>query len=300
MDIIYSYKRILYNKKELTPAFWNMAMLSVTYANRFYNTILYCDLQTRELFQKNNIPIKEYIELKEIEEYNGVIYPMPKIYGLIQHCKDNPNTPFFHIDLDTIIINKLIEPKETIAFSHPEINLKKRVTPTVVEFLQRSYIKPYEMLNLHDNIGEYDFSFIPNYNIIYIKNGILAKKYFEELRDIIKTNKVLISRTLGDVLEAGVSQLLEQYTFYHLLKRDNIKSGTYSKFGTFDFLDGWVRLGNDIIKDDNITLVELQKYDYLHLSSYDVFLNTTNKVVRMLMDAVSISEYFKNTDKSLL
>jgi len=300
MDIIYSYRRILYNKKELTPAFWNMARLSVTYANRFYNTILYCDSETKKLFENKKIPIKKYVELDEIENYKGVIYPMPKIYGLIKHCEDNPNTPFFHIDLDTIIINKLTEPKEVIGFSHPEINLKKRVTPSVIEFLQRSYIKPYEMLELHKQIGEYDFSFVPNYCIIYIKNGVIGKRYFEKLRDIITTNEVLISRKLGDVLEAGVSQLLEQYTFYHLLKEDKIKTSIYSKFGTFDFLDGWVRLGNDIIKDDEISIVQLQKYDYLHLSSYDVFLKTTNKIVKLLMKQVDIEDSFISTDKPLM
>jgi len=299
MDIIYSYKRILYNKKELTPAFWNMAKLSVTYANRFYNTILYCDTKTQELFEKNDIPIGEFRILDDIENYQGVIYPMPKFYGLIDYCEKNPNKPFFHIDLDTVIINKLTEPKETIAFSHPEINLKKRVTPSVIEFLQRSYIKPYEMLNLAEQIGEYNFSFVPNYNIIYIKNGRLAKKYLEELVGIISKNKVILSKTLGDVLEAGVSQLLEQYTFYHLLKRDEIKTGLYSKFGTFDFLDGYVRLGNNIIEDDKIDIIQLQKYDYLHLNSYDVFLSTTNKIVKLLMDDVGILESFKSTDKSL-
>jgi hypothetical protein len=300
MDIIYSYKRILYNKKELTPAFWNMAKLSVTYANRFYNTILYCDTKTKKLFESNEIPINEYRVLTDIENYNGVIYPMPKLYGLIHYCNTHPNQPFFHIDLDTIIINKLTEPSESIGFSHPEINLKKRVTPSVIEFLQRSYIKPYEMLNLSDQIGEYDFSFVPNYNIIYIKNGTLAKKYLQELVDIITSNKVLINGTLGDVLEAGVSQLLEQYTFYHLLKRDKINTGLYSKYGTFDFLDGWVRLGNDIIKDDDVDIVKLQKYDYLHLSSYDVFLSTTNKIVKLLMNDVDIIDSFKSTNKSLL
>lgn len=300
MDIVYSYKRILYNKKELTPAFWNMAKLSVTYANRFYNTILYCDTTTKDLFEKNNIPIGEFKILDDIEKYEGVIYPMPKLYGLIDYCTNYPNKPFFHIDLDTVIINKLSEPQEPIAFSHPEINLKKRVSSDVIEFLHRSYVKPYEMLNLKEQIGEYDFSFVPNYNIIYIKNGRLAKKYLEELVSIIETNKVIISKTLGDVLEAGVSQLLEQYTFYHLLKRDKIKTGLYSKFGTFDFLDGWVRLGNDIINDNEIDNVQLQKYDYLHLSSYDVFLKTTNKIVKLLMDDVGILDSFKSTDKSLL
>jgi len=127
----------------------------------------------------------------------------------------------------------------------------------------------------------------------------LAKKYLEELLTIIKTNKVILSKSLGDVLEAGVSQLLEQYTFYHLLKRDKIKTGLYSKFGTFDFLDGYVRLGNNIIEDDKIDIIQLQKYDYLHLSSYDVFLSTTNKIVKLLMDDVGILESFKSTDKSL-
>ena len=300
MDIIYSYKRILYNKKELTPGFWNMARISVTYANQFYNTKLYCDSDTRLLFEEKNIPIKEFIELDSIKDYKGVIYPMPKIYGIIKHCEDNPNKPFFHIDLDTIIINKLTEPKEVIAFSHPEINLKKRVTPTVIEFLNRSYISPYEMLELSNQIGEYDFSFVPNYNVIYIKNGIIGKRYFEELKSIIETNEVLISRKLGDVLEAGVSQLLEQYTFYHLLKRDGIKSGIYSKFGTFDFLDGYVRLGNDIIDVNEVDLTKLNKYDYLHLSSYDVFQETTNIVVKMLMENIGIESQFISTKKSVI
>ena len=300
MDIIYSYKRILYNKKELTPAFWNMAKLSVTYSNRFYNTILYCDLNTKELFESNQIPIKEYRILDDIAKYNGVIYPMPKLYALIDYCTNNPNKPIFHIDLDTIIINKLTEPKESFGFSHPEVNLKKRVNSEVIEFLNRSYVKPYEMLKLSEQIGDYDFSFIPNYNVIYIKNGKLAVKYLKELVEIIDTNKVILSKSLGDVSEAGVSQLLEQYTFYHLLKRDNIKVNIYSKIGTFDFLGGWVRIGNDIIKDDEVTISHLQKYDYLHLSSYDVFLSTTNKVVKLLMDDVGILESFKSTDKNLV
>ena len=298
MDVIYSYKRILQNKKELSPSFWNMARLSVSYANQFYNTKLYCDSTTRLLFEEKNIPIKEFIELDSIRDYKGVIYPMPKIYGIIKHCEDNPNNPFFHIDLDTLIINKLTEPKEVISFSHPEINLKKRVTPSVIEFLSRSYIKPYEMLELSKQIGEYDFSFVPNYNIIYIKNGIIGKRYFEELKTIIETNEVLISKELGDVVEAGVSQLLEQYTFYHLLKRDKIKTGIYSKIGTFDFLDGYVRIGNDIVNVNEINISYLNKYDYLHLSSYDVFQDTTNVVVNLLMKNIGIESEFISTAKS--
>lgn len=298
MDVIYSYKRILQNKKELSPSFWNMARLSVSYANQFYNTKLYCDSATRLLFEEKNIPIKEFIELDSIRDYKGVIYPMPKIYGIIKHCEDNPNKPFFHIDLDTVIINKLTEPKEVISFSHPEINLKKRVTPDVIEFLSRSYIKPYEMLELSKQIGKYDFSFVPNYNIIYIKNSIIGKQYFEELKSIIETNEVLISKELGDVVEAGVSQLLEQYTFYHLLKRDKIKTGIYSKIGTFDFLDGYVRIGNDIVNVNEINISYLNKYDYLHLSSYDVFQDTTNVVVNLLMKNIGIESEFISTAKS--
>ena len=298
MDVIYSYKRILQNKKELSPSFWNMARLSVSYANQFYNTKLYCDSTTRLLFEEKNIPIKEFIELDSIRDYKGVIYPMPKIYGIIKHCEDNPNNPFFHIDLDTVIINKLTEPKEVISFSHPEINLKKRVTPSVIEFLSRSYIKPYEMLELSKQIGKYDFSFVPNYNIIYIKNSIIGKQYFEELKSIIETNEVLISKELGDVVEAGVSQLLEQYTFYHLLKRDKIKTGIYSKIGTFDFLDGYVRIGNDIVNVNEINISYLNKYDYLHLSSYDVFQDTTNVVVNLLMKNIGIESEFISTAKS--
>lgn len=300
MDVIYSYKRILQNKKELSPSFWNMARLSVSYANQFYNTKLYCDSATRLLFEEKNIPIKEFIELDSIRDYKGVIYPMPKIYGIIKHCEDNPNKPFFHIDLDTVIINKLTEPKEVISFSHPEINLKKRVTPDVIEFLSRSYIKPYEMLELSKQIGKYDFSFVPNYNIIYIKNSIIGKQYFEELKSIIETNEVLISKELGDVVEAGVSQLLEQYTFYHLLKRDKIKTGIYSKIGTFDFLDGYVRIGNDIVNVNEINISYLNKYDYLHLSSYDVFQDTTNVVVNLLMKNIGIESEFISTAKSYI
>lgn len=300
MDIIYSYKRILYNKKELTPYFWNMAMLSVSYANRYYNTKLYCDSKTKELFESKNIPIKEYIVLDDIANYNGVIYPMAKIYGILHQCKHYPDVPFYHIDLDTIIINKLTEPSELFTFSHPEINLKKRVSPSVIEFLNRSYVKPYEMLGLSKQIGDYDFSFVPNFCLMYIKNTTLGYYYWNKLLDIITTNEVLISRTLGDVLEAGVSQLLEQYTFNHLLKADGIKSNVYSKFGSFDFLDKYIRLGNEVVSDDLVTIESLQKFDYLHLSSYDVFPNTSDKVVKLLMTHIGIEKYFISTKPQVI
>lgn len=300
MNVIYSYKRVLQNKKELSANFWNVARLSVSYANRFYNTILYCDTNTKKLFKSNEIPIKEYIIVDEIEKYDGVVYPMPKIYGILEHCKRYPNKPFYHIDLDTVIINKLSEPKQSFAFSHPEINLKERVTPTVIDFLTKAYLEPYDRIKLIEQIGEYDFSFIPNYNIIYIKNTKLGSYYWNKLLDIIESNEVIKSKSLGDILEAGVSQLLEQYTFYHLLKQDKIKVGIYSKMGTFDFFGGYVRLSNDLISLNDITIEQLNKYDYLHLSSYDVFQESTDTVVKILMDELGISNTFTSSKSGLL
>ena len=59
-------------------------------------------------------------------------------------------------------------------------------------------------------------------------------------------------------------------------------------------------MGNDIINDDDVNIVQLQKYDYLHLSSYDVFLDTTNKVIKLLMKEVGIDDSFISTDKTLM
>ena len=106
MDIIYSYKRILYNKKELTPGFWNMARLSVTYANQFYNTKLYCDSDTRLLFEEKNIervakglpPLKHLPVLKKkvenvIEQQNQPIpqYVPEENEGCHAILKSGPN-----------------------------------------------------------------------------------------------------------------------------------------------------------------------------------------------------------------
>ena len=300
MNVIYSYKRVLQNEKELSKSFWDVARVSVLYANRYYNTILYCDSATEKLFKSNDIPIKQFINVKEIENYKGVIYPMPKIYGILEHCKLYPNEPFYHIDLDTVLINKLTEPKESFAFSHPEINLKKRTTPTVIKFLTKAYIEPYNRLELHKQIGDYDFSFIPNYNIIYMKNTKLADYYWRTLLNIIEKNEVLISDTLGDILEAGVSQLLEQYTFYHLLKEDKIDVGIYSKMGNFDFHDGHVRISNDVIPINKVTINQLNKFDYLHLSSYDVFKETTYSILNLLLEEFEINLKEDSTKKQLV
>ena len=280
--------------------FWNVARLSVTYANRFYNTILYCDTNTKKLFESNKVPINEYIIVDDIEKYDGVIYPMPKIYGILEHCRRYPNQPFYHIDLDTVIINKLSEPKESFAFSHPEINLKKESYSNCNRFFNKGLFRTADRINLKEQIGEYDFFIYPKLQYNICKKHQTWFLLLEQVLDIIQSNEVIKSKSLGDILEAGVSQLLEQYTFYHLLKEDKIDVGIYSKMGNFDFFGGYVRLSNDLISLEDITIEQLNKYDYLHLSSYDVFQESTDTIVKILMKEIGITDTFTSSKGGFL
>jgi hypothetical protein len=70
--------------------------------------------------------------------------------------------------------------------------------------------------------------------------------------------------------------------------------------GTFDFFGGYVRLSNDLISLNDITIEQLNKYDYLHLSSYDVFQESTDTVVKILMDEIGILKTFTSSESGLL
>ena len=218
MNVIYTYKK-LPHFKPMDDIFFTMARISVESANRFHKTILYCDSDSKELFEENNIPFNEIVVLDSLESYKGIWYTVPKMITM-----KSQSDPYLHLDLDTIIFSK-IELSKSVTFGHGDL-----IFQTNEEALNHDYIKDNYLTQLKTvfkrDISDSDFTRIPNFCFVGVTNPQIVSD--------------TINNLLGDYEElANISEELfkEKYTPH--------TGGVPSTFDQFLFYDYFRKVSND-------------------------------------------------------
>ena len=212
MNAIFSYKICDRFWKPRGDYFYKLAFLSVEYAKKHYNTVLYSDKNTRDIFTSNNIIFDDYVTsetlLKNVNEHN---YGMATMLSFQEQSSE-----YVALDLDTLLIEK-INTTSTVTYGYKEIDLSEKT-----EFLNKKahveYVKEYYW-DCHEffkpripEIEKYlDWSTFPSNSLIYVKNPEIVKE----------VSKDILSR-VGSDYRMLVVQYYEQFMLYNFLRHYKI------------------------------------------------------------------------------
>lgn len=208
MNAIFSYKICDRFWKPRGDYFYKLALLSVEYAKKYYNTVLYSDKNTREVFTENGIIFDDYVTsetlLANVNEHN---YGMAKLLAFQEQSSN-----YVALDLDTLIIAH-INPSSTVTYGYKEIDLTEG-TEFTNKIAHVDYVKEYYWA-CHDffkpripEIEKYlDWTTFPSNSLIYVQNPEVVKEVSKDILDRV-----------GKDYRMLVVQYYEQFMLYSFLK----------------------------------------------------------------------------------
>lgn len=261
MKAIFAYKILDHFWKPKDEYFWKLAKLAVEAASRFYPTVLYSDIKTRDVFNKNGLEFNEYQTASS--SFNLVTehtYGLAKVYAILEQT-----SPYIALDLDTVLLSKP-ETSAHILYGHKEIDMlvNKPISDMQTDL---NYLKQYYETSYKTYIGSHpteeiliDWRTYPSNSLMLVNSPELIKSVY---REILQT----IEKELNLVPPKYTVQFYEQFLFYNLLKKYN---------ADIDF----------IYKDPPGTKDPL-RWKYLHLDKYDRD-NDIKKVIDLLEKTLNI------------
>ena len=215
MNIIYTWVKMdedSHSSKGWGNNFIDMAMISVSAANQYHHTKLYCDKVSKEFFIKHKIPINEFVVLDELENFDSPNWGFAKLISMKYETGK-----YVHIDFDTILTKQPEQKDASITYGFFELNFGINSTPyRELEYLFHNYIRNYIRYHKNEiNDEEWDFKIIPNNSYMYVGNADIIKSNIEELHEFVEP-------ILGKD-DDTLNQYMEQYLFYKILKDNKVK-----------------------------------------------------------------------------
>lgn len=276
MRVIYSYKHIQTHGKGISNTFIKLARLSVEMANRFYETELYCDMASKYFFEKHNIPFTRIIVLPDIENYTGNVFCYPKIATMLLQ-----SSPYIHIDFDTIIINKLHKSTDSnkLKFAYPEVKLSPTYDWQQIEYVYKSYIKPFKKYS-NDKVDFSEsvlwrFNDIPNNSVIYVNNPNIIKTAYESILSFIGMD--IYDKNPSN----GFAQYVEQFLLSQYLINHNLE---------FEFIENTCNFAFQLEKDKlQYRTNSLDAYNSLSLLLNEDFIHFHNYIINepLMLDIIN-------------
>ena len=220
MNIIYTWVKMdedSHSSKGWGNNFIDMAMISVSAANQYHHTKLYCDKVSKEFFIKHKIPIKEYIVLDELENFDSPNWGFAKLISM-KYEKGK----YLHIDFDTILTQEPDWKDNSITYGFYELKFGLRHTPfREIEYLFHNYLRNYIRYHKNDeNDDVWDWNTIPNNCYMMVQNHDIIKDVIEKLQTYVEP---IIGKN-----DDTINQYMEQYLFYKFLNDNKVKVGFQS------------------------------------------------------------------------
>ena len=220
MTIIYTWVKMdedSHSSKGWGNNFLDIAMISVSAANQYHDTKLYCDSVSKEFFLKHKIPFGEIIVLDELEKFDSPNWGFAKLLTM-KYEKGK----YLHIDLDTILTKAPDWKSDSITYGFYELKFGLRHTPfREIEYLFHNYLRNY--IRYHKNESteeEWDWNTIPNNSYMMVCDYDIIRDVIEELHEYVKP-------ILGKN-DDTINQYMEQYLFYKFLNDNKVKVGFQS------------------------------------------------------------------------
>lgn len=249
MNIIYTWVKMdedSHSSKGWGNNFIDIAMISVSAANQYHHTKLYCDKVSKDFFIKHKIPFGEIVVLDELEEFDSPNWGFAKLISM-KYEKGK----YIHIDLDTILTKEPNWKDNSITYGFYELKFGLRHTPfREIEYLFHNYLRNYMRYHKNQyNDDRWDWNTIPNNCYMMVSNYDIIKEVIEELHEYVKP-------ILGNN-DDTLNQYMEQYLFYKFLNDSKVKIG---------FQSG--------LDDPNAIQVKDKKELIQHPNNLDKFINT--------------------------
>lgn len=280
MNVIYTWVKMdenSHSSKGWGNNFIDMAMISVSAANQYHHTKLYCDSVSRDFFIKHKIPINEIIVLEELENFNSPNWGFAKLLAMKYETGK-----YVHIDFDTILTKSPIWKDYSIVFGFFELNFGVRSTPfREIEYLFHNYLRNYIRYHKNEENDEtWDFKIIPNNSYMFVNDSDIIKNIIDKLYEFVQP---IIGKN-----DDTINQYMEQYLFYKFLKDNKVKVGFQSALDDPNAIQ--IHHKKELIQDVN----NLNKWietpcGFFHWPTYNQY--TTNEIYplyKKLWDLIDI------------
>ena len=246
-----------------------MAKVSALMAGKHYTTELWTDKAGEEMFRSAGVKYDKVVVVPELERYVGEVYSMPKIIVMMKQVE-----PYIHIDFDTIILNELVT-GTTTAFAYPAVDMRNDIRSGPLDYLFDTYFYAFDThfkdVFTEKEINEFDWSIIPNCNIIYAKNPHLIAQAYEYI--IGKVGELANM----DKMEKGVPQFIEEFMIIQYLKSSYfdwsfLEVGQNTQFTNVGFVN-YNKPGE---------LEDILRSNFIHLSENVNHPGTTKRILNYL------------------
>ena len=208
-NAIYSYKLFDEYWKPLNQSFYNVARLSLRFAKMHYKTILYCDDQTKEAFDKEGLVFDEYrIRNEWFVDVNRATSGKPKIYAAADQTE-----PYVLLDLDTLIFSKLFS-NNCITYGFGEANNTEDYD---ADYVETNYKVPFEKMKDRIDI-KLKWGIYPNNSVVLVNNPTIMRMACEKVIDIMQGNFSLTT-----------AMFYEQFLLYNYLVHYQTPIGFFYK-----------------------------------------------------------------------
>jgi hypothetical protein len=267
MKVIYSHKILPHVYKPFDDIFYDVAKKSIECAKKFYKTKLYCDLESKDLFEKKGLVFDEIEILPEIQNYKGSIFSVPKILTMIHETE-----PYIHIDFDVLLFDKL-NVKKDVTFGYSDVDFIKFPHLHVIDDITSKYVKPFKEYFIecfkNENYGSWSWNLIPNNCVIVVKNPKIVSDIYTDILE--KVNGIIDIEITDGNINAGYAMFIEQYMLGNKLLESDIE---------FDFV---YENGNNFpFYNEECLDSPFMDNKFIHLQGFNTKKNMTKKVLNKI------------------
>jgi hypothetical protein len=218
MKVIYAFKQFkTEHYKPFDDTFFKLAKLSVGLAKKYYRTELYCDSESKILFEANGVYFDKVVVSDKIENYTGSLTSMAKIYAMMEQDES-----YIIADFDTLILQQLPQ-IHSIGFGYPELvnmhinTLLEQTRPDAyIDYIEKYYKGPYELhKDKFPSWFKVDPHTSPNNCLVMVRHPFLVKAIYDDI----------LSKFTDEETDKTGPMFIEQFLLYHYLKNHALDVG---------------------------------------------------------------------------
>jgi len=255
--IIYTWKTTDINHfKGFTERGIEVMKLSVQSANKFYKTELFCDSEGARLMKINEIPFKKITVVDWLDNFKIQNWGLAKLKTMEQQT-----TPYIHIDLDVVVLEKFKKTNYDITWGYYEVDLSRfpegvssKLEYSSLDYHLNNYVnnaKKYEPSKLND----FDFGRVTNNSVMIVNNPYPIKDIIQELFDMTSKYNIEFNTTKN--------MFMEQFLFYQLVSsKGHISKNIYTK-------ELYSNLNIKTYREDNNFFNQFLQRAYFHWDSFN-------------------------------
>jgi hypothetical protein len=250
MIAVYSFIKLHKYYKPINQDFIRLAKLSVESVSRFYKTKIYCDADSLQLFNGNQIYFDEVVIIDEFINNYKNHSSIAKIYAMMTETE-----PYISFDLDVVLFEKLTT-THTISYSHPEVAIDTDTRLNELNWVNEKYRIPFNshLTEFYTDTSYFNWTLYPCFCVLYVNNPLLISSIYKDI----------FNRLPIETIEQIPPVLLEQFLCHQYVLKYKTDFGFLSE--------------NTPI-DTEFSLLDLVSKKYLHININE---SNSNGIIKKL------------------